>query len=370
MKSTFTAGMLATASLSLFIVPAALRAGQAPPFTGVSLNVSHEVAPPDGIAQVKMTITEPRPISTGGLRFQSFGWDVVGVAAISPANDSYGVAQIDNGQIRFAIESPTGSFGTDPDYPVFTVALRVPAAAPLGTVVPVGLGGDAPRFISPDGTVYPTDIKDGSITVNGGISIDNVVPGSADLPAGSVVTIVGRGFRPSTRIRFGETILSAVRYVDSTRIQVVLAAAARMHGMRIRAENRDGTKTTYFSYQRTSRQGTSAFPALQHAVPLFPIRLATRARITIAGVATGIALQNLNTAPALVALELLSPQGAVLAATMTAVEPNRFRVREVSELFGINYGASDAVRVVSTVPIQAMGISVNPSGDASPIVPR
>ncbi len=91
-------------------------------------------------------------------------------------------------------------------------------------------------------------------------------------------------------------------------MQVVLGQAARMHGMRIRAENKDGAKTTYFSYQRTSRQGTSAFPALQHAVPLFPIRLATRARITIPGVSTGIALQNLNAAPARVALELLSPQ--------------------------------------------------------------
>ena len=49
-----------------------------------------------------------------------------------------------------------------------------------------------------------------------------------------------------------------VRYLDSTRMQVVLGSAARMHGMRIRAENKDGAKTTYFSYQRTSRQGASA----------------------------------------------------------------------------------------------------------------
>ena len=370
MKSKLTAGVLAAAALSVFVVQAGLQAGVKPPFAGVSLAVSREVAPPGGIAQVKMEVTEPRPISTGGLRFRSAGWDVEGVAAISPRNDTYGVAQIENGQVQFAIESRTGSFGTDSDYPVFTVALRVPATTPLGTVSPVGLEGDAPRFISPAGTVYPTHIKDGSVTVNHGISIDNVVPGSSDLAAGSVITIFGHGFRSTTKIRFGETILSAVRHLDSTRMQVVLGQAARMHGMRIRAENRDGAKTTYFSYQRTSRQGRSAFPALQRAVPLFPIRLATRARITIPGVSTGIALQNLNAAPARVALELLSPRGAVLATTATTVDPNRFRVREVSELFGINYGASYAVRVVSTVPIQAMGISVDPSGDALPILPQ
>jgi hypothetical protein len=105
-------------------------------------------------------------------------------------------------------------------------------------------------------------------------------------------------------------------------------------------------------------------------VPLFPIKLATRARVTIPGVSTGIALQNINSAAAIVALELLSPQGAVLAATVTALQPNRYRVAEVSELFGINYGASFAVRVLSTVPIQSMGISVDPSGAASPILPQ
>jgi hypothetical protein len=370
MKSKLTAGLLAATALSLFIAPAGLRARGEPPFAGVSLKVSREIAPPGGIAQVKLEVTEPRPISTGGLRFRSAGWDVAGVAAISPANDSYGVAQVDNGQVQFAIASPSGSFGTDPDYPVFTVALRVPAATPLGTITPVGLEGAAPRFISPAGTIYPTDIKDGWVTVNRGISIDDVVPGSADLAAGSVVTIIGRGFRPNTRVRFGETVLSAVRYIDSTHMQVVLASAARMHGMRIRAENKDGAKTAYFSYQRTSRQGTSTFPALQHAVPLFPIKLATRARITIPGVSTGIALQNIDTATAVVALELLSPQGALLGTAVTTLQPNRYRVAEVSELFGINYGPSFAVRVVSTVPIQAMGISVDPSGEASPILPQ
>ena len=369
MRPKLRASAIAAAALSLFILPAALR-GSGELFTGVSLAVSREIAPPGGIAQVKIDITEPRPISTGGLRFSSGGWDIVGVAAISPANDAYGVAQIDNGQVGFAIESPTGSFATDSDYPVFTVALRVPAATALGTIWPVGLGGDAPRFISPAGTIYPTQIKDGSVTVNRGISVDDVVPGSADLAAGSVITVIGRGFTPTTRIRFGETIVSAVRYIDSTRMQVVLGQAARMHGMRIRAENKDGAKTTYFSYQRTAREGKSAFPALQHAVPLFPVKLATRARVTIPGVSTGIALQNIDSATAVVALELLSPQGTVLAATATTVQPNRFRVLEVSELFGINYGRSYGVRVVSTTPIQSMGITVDASGEASPVLPQ
>jgi hypothetical protein len=119
------------------------------------------------------------------------------------------------------------------DYPVFTVALRVPVAASIGSIFPVSIGGAGRRFMSPTGTVYPTEMKDGSVTVADAISIDDVNPGSADLQAGSVVSIVGRGFRPTTRMKFDTAKLSAVRYVGPTHIQVVLASATRMHGQRI-----------------------------------------------------------------------------------------------------------------------------------------
>jgi len=365
MESSLKAGRFVAAALSLFLIPIALRADL---LTGVSLKVTNELAPPGGIAQMKVRVTEPRPISTGGMFF-SADYDFAGIAAMSPANDTYGVAEIQGRQLRFAVESPTGTFGTG-EYPVFTVALRVPTAASLGSLSTISIGGDGLRFTSPTGTVYPTEFKDGSLTVGNGISIDDVIPGSADLPAGSVVSIFGHGFRPTTRVKFDAAKLLTMRYLDPTRIQVVLASATRMHGQRIRAENPDGARTAYFSYQRTTRQGTTRVPALQNAVPLFPMRLATRARVDIPGVLTGVALQNIGNVTALAVLELLSPDGQTLAVRLTTVKPSRFRVKEVSELFGITYGPDFAVRVWSDVPIQAMGISVDPSGQMSPILPR
>jgi hypothetical protein len=359
--------LLAVGSLLVLAPPAPNAALQV---AGVSLKVSHESAPPGGIAQIKVTVTEPKPISTGRMAL-SFGRldRIAGIAAMSPANDTFGVAQLRNLEIRFSVLSTTSSFGTSLDYPILTVAARVPASTPLGTVIPVSLGSDGIAMFGPRGAVYPYEVDDGSVTVARGISIDDVTPGSADLPAGSLVTIVGHGFVPATKVRFNETILSSVRYVDSTHMQVALASAARMHGMRIRAENPDGRKTTYFSYQRTRRQGTSAFPAFQNVVPLFPLRMAMQARVRITAVSTALALQNIGTTTVGTAVDLLAADGQVLATRVTSVGPSRFAVREISELFGMSYVPGSIVRVRSAGPIQVMGIEVGPSGDATPITP-
>jgi hypothetical protein len=359
---------LAAAALS-WLAPTVLHAQ--PPFAGVGLRVSREVAPPGGIAQIKVTFTEPKPISTGRMLFNFAGFDsFVGIALMSPANDTFGVAEVRGSQIRFAVRSTTGSFGTDPAYPILTIAAWVPATAPLGSAMPVTTADDAISLLGPDGAVYPTVIEDGWIMVERGISIDDVMPGSADLPAASVVTIVGRGFVPGTKVQFSDDLLSEVRFVDGTHMQVVLASAARMHGRRVRAQDPDGSKTTYFSYQRTSREGTSGFPTLENSVPLFPLRLVTSACVDIPGVSTALAVQNIGDAIAPVAVDLLAPNGQVLATTVTTVDPNRFKVSEISELFGIDYVASSSVCVRSAVPIQVMGIQVDPSGDTTPIAPR
>ena len=360
---------LFVASVFLFAAPLVLHAQL--PLTGISLKISREIAPPGGIAQLKVSVTEPRPISTGGLSVDFGGFDeFAGIAALSPGNDTWGTAQVNGTQLKFTLRSTTGSFGTNSDYPILTVAARVPGTAPVGSALPVSFPPGAVSLLSPTGVVYTNETRDGAVTVARGISIEDVIPGSADLPAGSVVTIVGRGFEPTTRVRFDGVALSAVQFVDAAHLQVVLAAPARMHGMRIRAENLSGAKTTYFSYQRTRRQGVSAFAALQNTVPLFPLVLTTRANVDISNPASAIAVQNIGAATAKVAIDLIDPQGHVLATAVASVKTNRFRVNDVSELFGAPPAGPATLRVRSTSPIQVMGIELDPAGNAMPIVPR
>ena len=80
MSTRFKTGRFAAAAVALLLIPAALRASLP---LGVSLKVSSEIAPPGGIAQVKISVTEPRPISTGGMFF-STSLDFAGIAGDEP----------------------------------------------------------------------------------------------------------------------------------------------------------------------------------------------------------------------------------------------------------------------------------------------
>ena len=74
--------------------PGQVKTSQPAPgvFPGVSLKIANEQVPPGGIAQVKLFVTEPRPISTAGGRFGFDGFDSIeGVALMSPGGDAMGV---------------------------------------------------------------------------------------------------------------------------------------------------------------------------------------------------------------------------------------------------------------------------------------
>jgi len=335
----------------------------------VELGIGNVQAPAGGTAQVQVALTEPKPISTGDFGFDFGGF--AGIALFSPGNDALGVAVAQDHSLAVSLVPPAATLGTDLDAPFLTVSARVPATTVVGTTFPIAFLGAGLRLLDPSGAVYPTTFKPGSIQVAPGPSIDSVRPGSAYLTEGSVVSITGQGFTPRTIVRFNETLLADVRYIDSQHLDVVLASPVRMHGLRIKAENPDGSRTRYYAYERTQRQGTSVDPILSHVVPLFSSLPTTDdVLVDIAAVPTGLALQNIDSTPALVHVELLAPDGQRLDATTLLLQRQRFVVMEISELFGIQYAPSMVVRVTSQKPIQVMGVAVDPSGDVTPVVPR
>jgi hypothetical protein len=351
--------------------PALAQEPDALAVAGVSLKVRNETAPPGSMAQMKVYVTEPKPISTGKGRgsFSALA-SLDGIALMSPANDAYGVAIVTGTTFSITVASPSATFGLAPDYPVLTVAGRVPADSPMGASYPMRLDAASLEFRDPAGTPYPVESRRGTLSTAPGVSIHDVRPGSADLPAGSVVTLVGSGFEPGTEIRFEETALAAVNFVDSTRIDVVLGAPARMHGMGIRAINPDGSRVTYFSYQRTRRAQPSGDPVLAAAVPVFPFRSGTVAVVDTAGSAVGLAVQNLGTLAVPVTAELRTADGVLLGSASLRIGANRFVVRESRELFGRAAPAGATIRVRARRPVQVMGVAVEADGTARPILPR
>ena len=342
-----------------------------PTFAGVSLKIGNETVEPGGIVQVKLFVTEPKPISTAGgmLRIAGFS-SFDGIALMSPAGDTLGVAVVTGTELTLSILSPSATFGTNPDYPVVTVTGRVAATIPMGATFPLEIDEASLQLTDASGAVYPTHANDGLLEIAPNVGIDDVTPGSAVVLEGGVVTIVGRGFRSSTRVKFKEMLLSDVVYVDSSHIQVTVAQPTRMHGQGIRIVNRDGAETNYFSYQRTARQGTSIHPTLRATVPIFSDTEYTDTFVDVDGATTGLALQNRQPVPALVAAELLDANGRLRAAGSVMVRPGRFVLAEISELFGVAYSPSQVVRVRALGPIQVMGVAVDAAGNATPIPPR
>ena len=131
----------------LFIVCAAGPLLQAQnPSTLPTIRVSSETAPPGGMAQMKVLLTSPKPITSGNMFLDMSGVDfdsIDGIALFSDTGDADGVAMVDNGKVTVQFTSPNGTLGTNADYPLLTVALTMKNSVFPGQVYPVTLNPSA-----------------------------------------------------------------------------------------------------------------------------------------------------------------------------------------------------------------------------------
>ena len=358
--------LLAAIAVALVLTPSLARTQAR--LDVLSLRVVSESIPAGAIVQVKIEVTEATPITTGDSHILWSLGDIDGAAL--GGDDSAGVAVVRDGVVALSILSPSASIGMSSDYAV-TLTGRVPAGAALGTRLPVKLNADTLRLFDASGRMYTaTEIDNGRVTVANKITVSDVVPGSADLPAGSVVSVFGTSFNRHTRIWFGDTSLAQVRYVSPTRIDVVLAEPARMHGMRVRARNEDGFRTTYYSYQRTRRDAPSADPLLRDAVPVFPLRGMHAATLRVAATTVGLALQNIEATDTQVFATLTNEDGLALASAVIPVGVNRFVVRTLDEIFAVPFAGTGVIRLSSAGAVQALGVDVDATGTARPRLPE
>lgn len=381
--------------LSLAVTLAAALAASADG-PGLSLRINDEAAPAGSIVQIKVDVTEPKPISTGRGKIKVRGVTAVnGIVLMNEGQDTYGVAMVDGDELTFDITSPTSVFGTPADYPILGIAGTVAPGASNGSTFSLTLDPSGLGFHDPSGATYPTEIKDGVLTVSSGaIAIGDVNPGSAIVPAGGVVRITGVNFTPNTRIDLNEIAIAQQHFINSGRIDVVLAQSARMHGMRIRARN-DGkngeakSECEYFSYERTSAMAASNDEIFGKTVPLFAPATYTNATVALPKRASrrhravrpsrgtgsgspraGFALQNLESSTASVSIELLGASGFPYAVNTVSIGPDQHLVREIGEVFGI-VSPPSAFRIRSNVPVRVLGLTVDPStGSAAALPPH
>jgi len=339
-------------------------------FPGVEITIPNETVPPGGMLQLKIQITEPKPIVKGGHKTAFAGKFLgtpQGFALFSPLGDASGTAVLSKGAAQFSFTSPLGDFGQSIDYPLLTIAIPVKQTAITGQNAPLTLNASQWPWLDPNGKPYPVLTKDGLATVGGTLSVSNIVPGGGLVKAGTKIAIFGVGFQPNSKVQIDTANLASQTYVSPKEIDVTLTADTNMTSLRVRIKNPSTNElATYYSYQRTISAGVSTHKLVAATMPLFATTtwaLAYFRPVLNAAQFTGLALQNATTAPSSVRLQLYSaPKGGTLLATRNLTIPANTRLtRDLAEFFPVAAatGTSVKVTVITGPQVQLLGLLGN-----------
>src|ERR1035437_2937846 len=259
--STILLGWVAWASLhaQTAVVPATVR-------------MSSEIAPAGGMAQMKVLLTSPKPISGGGMLVDSglaLG-NLDGIALFSDTGDVVGAAVLNGSSVDVRFTSPHGTFGAVPGYPLMTLTTAVPATAFVGQTFQVNLNSSS-FWQDLLGFPIPVELKPGSLLVGGSVNISDVIPGGGLMAPGSTFRILGTGFSTKTRVQLNPLKASSIVCLSPAEILVTLKDGGMLDGEMIQVVNPDASTDTYYSYLRGISVGPSMRPLLTHTVPVFSI---------------------------------------------------------------------------------------------------
>ena len=212
--------------------------------TPPALQISSEIAPAGGFAQIKIYTVKPMAISKGHmiLTLDAAGFGSSPVVGLFGANgDASGVATVLWPQIDIQFASPTGGIGQLAELPVLVVTVPVLAAAS---------GAKQPFTVSATSPDNSLTIASGSVTVQGTLSVSSVPVGMGVVPAGTVITIQGTGFTPATTVTIDGVAVASTKFVSSQQILITLGGPSELIGKRIRVVD-NGVEFDHFCFQLT-----------------------------------------------------------------------------------------------------------------------
>jgi hypothetical protein len=325
------------------------------------VRILDETAPAGSIVQMKLRTYEVTPISISSIRFpfDATVFDGVdAVTAFATYGEVAGAAVIDGNNVALAYVT-TEPLTVD-EYPFAMISLRIRPDAAVGSRSEFTLDPSSRWVVG--GRTVPATVTPGTVTVGGSVAITDVVPGGGWVPAGTVVSVRGVGFNRRSRLKVDDLNIGAVRVVSSTEIQFTLRQAANMTAQRLRVDNPDDSRSTYYSYMRGVPAATSSRSLLAMTQPIFSGR--TRFLSTIGPIAAmdggqyaGLALQNPHAVTANVTIALSAADGTFLHSSTRSLEQGTRLALELSELLdGVPPPPGASVRVISSSPIAAFGL--------------
>lgn len=328
----------------------------------ISLRVNSVTVPAGCVAQMNLVTTEPTPLSRGtaGFEYDSSS-DILGVSTWSADGSAAGTAVFGNGRLVTNLTSATANLGSTAEYPILSVAVRIKAGLPAGTVIPFNMNLSTSSFQNLFGPVA-VEVQQGTITVGGTMCVTDVLPGGGRIAANQIVTVQGQGFPTDVRVDMEGVDNLAVQYISSTELRLTAPAPYVLDGKRVRVRSRAGEQVIYFAYMRGVRDGTSSSALLNRTMPLVSTRSWQEAYVSPAVNTTtqytGIGLLNdsdTNATVTLIFQRTLSSTVNTATATLT-IAPRGLIVREAFELLKYKKKDGGTLRIVSTVPIRMLGM--------------
>ncbi len=339
--------------------------------------VSQETVPAGSVAQVKVFLTEPKPISGGSTSMSfdpSFFDAALGIAMFSPTGDVHGTALYRSGGLSLHCVSPNGTYGTtSKDYPILTIAVPVKSTLAVGTKTKVTLDPTSTFWQDALGANYPiVEIKPGSVTVGGVVSISNVVPGGGTIAPGQFVYIYGTGFDPTALVQIDTAPKLFTQYVDSHTLRIWSQSSYVLDGSRVKLSAKAGS-AVYYSYMRGVAQGSSSLPLIASTVPVFSVTAFTDAKVPGSSnpqLVPAVAVQNPGSALTNVDFDFyVSTSIQSVVHTTISLPPGAKYSRSLDEIAGVTLPWT-FVRVRAASGVQVLGMLADlAAGDVFPVAP-
>jgi hypothetical protein len=326
--------------------------------TQLSLRVPNEMAPPGGLVQMKVLTTEVTPISGGrpGFDFNSsvsaagFGMFATG--------DLAGAAVVDG---THATVSYTTYGALTAAYPLLTVSLWLRPDAVPGTTSLFSLDPNSMWNVTNAGPVYANPVPPAMIAVGGTVSIADVVPGEGIWPAGTVVSVRGKGFSGRSQVKINDAGIKFFSLISPNEFRFTLTQATQMRGLKVTVQNPENTDT-YYAYMRGLVSTVSSRTLLAATEPIFSLAPRTVSTFTTVGSLLGnqyqaVALQNPAAAAVDVNVLLYAADGMLIMQGPRTLASRERVTLELSEFFGGVAPFEGAfVMVMASAPIDAIGL--------------
>jgi hypothetical protein len=349
-------------------------------YKGLWLKVSDEVAPAGSAVQVRVTLTEPKPIIRTRLDMEfdaSVVSEITSVSVFSVNGEASGTAVRFGNLIRIEVSSPTGNLGSAEELPLVALAVRLRADARPGASTLFRIRPESEFWEEDDELWEIEDNAPGVVKIGGNLAIEDLWPSGGMIQPGQTVRILGRGFRPDSVIEIEGAPFAMTAVVSSTEINLSSSVPFLLDQRRVTVRNPDDSEATFLTALRGRDTSPSAYDLLAATAPMFPPFASSSTVIRLSeesggpGRFAGLALQNPGANPVSVYVQALSPNGGVLGATTLGLAKFQRVVRHLDELIPYLHDFSGiTLRVEADSPIQILGLEGNlNTGSIQPISP-